>query len=46
MEQLISLLEAMKDTIDGLMTRLGISQKEARIAEVEQQASATNFWDG
>jgi peptide chain release factor 2 len=45
MEHLVSLLKDMKQTIDGLMIRLGIPQKEARIAELEQQASAPNFWN-
>ncbi|MBZ0302456.1 MAG: peptide chain release factor 2 [Anaerolineae bacterium] len=45
MEQLVSLLKEMKATIDGLIARLGIPQKEARAALLEQQASAPNIWD-
>lgn len=45
MEHLVSLLRNMKATIDGLMTRLGIPQKEARAAKLEEQASAPNFWN-
>lgn len=45
MEHLVSLLKDMKQTIDGLMIRLGIPQKEARIAALEQQASAPDFWN-
>ena len=45
MEHLISLLQQMKETIDGLMARLDIAGREARIADIEQQGSATDFWD-
>jgi peptide chain release factor 2 len=45
MDHLISLLKEMKQTIDGLITRLGIPQKEARIATLEQQASAPDLWN-
>jgi peptide chain release factor 2 len=45
MEQLISLLRELKTTIDGLITRLNIPQKEARIAALEEQANAPNLWD-
>ncbi|MAS33321.1 MAG: peptide chain release factor 2 [Anaerolineaceae bacterium] len=45
MEQLVSLLTEMKQTIDGLIERLGISQKEDRYAQLEQQAGDPAFWD-
>ena len=45
MDHLVSLLKEMKQTIDGLITRLGILQKEARIATLEQQASAPDLWN-
>lgn len=45
MDTLISLLNEMKSTIKGLMERLNITQKIARIEEIETQASAPNFWD-
>ncbi len=45
MEHLVSLLREMKDTIDGLMAQLSIPQKEARAAKLEEQASATDFWN-
>ena len=35
----------MKETIDGLMARLDIAEKEAQIQRIEEQASATDFWD-
>jgi peptide chain release factor 2 len=45
MDHLVSLLKEMKQTIDGLITRLGIPQKEARIAALEEQASAPDLWN-
>jgi len=45
MEQLVSLLQEMKMTIDGLMARLDIAGHEARLADIEAQASASDFWD-
>ena len=45
MDNLVDTLQEMKDTIDGLMDRLGIADKQARIQGIEQQASATDFWD-
>lgn len=45
MEHLVSLLADMKESIDGLMARQGIAECEARIAEIETQASATDFWE-
>lgn len=45
MDNLISLLAEMKKTIEGLMARLNIDQRQARIKAIEQQASAIDFWD-
>jgi peptide chain release factor 2 len=45
MENLISLLTQMKEEIDGLIARLGIADKLKRIAVIDQQASASDFWD-
>ena len=44
MDNLISLLTAMKEEIDGLMARLDIAGRARRIDEIDQQASAANFW--
>ena len=45
MDQLVSQLQALKETIDGLIARLGIVEKEAAIAVIERAASATDFWE-
>ncbi len=45
MDNLVEALQEMKKTIDGLMARLGIADKEAQIHAIEEQASATDFWD-
>ncbi len=45
MENLVSLLNGMKDRIDGLMTRLDIAGKADRIRELEQKAGQAGFWD-
>ncbi|MCE2490601.1 MAG: peptide chain release factor 2 [Anaerolineae bacterium] len=45
MDQLVSQLQAMKATIDGLVARLGIADKEAAIEKIEAAAASTAFWD-
>jgi peptide chain release factor 2 len=45
MENLVSVLTEYKTTIDGLMTRLDIAGKVARLQAIEEQASATDFWN-
>lgn len=45
MDQLVSQLLALKETIDGLIARLGIVNKERDIAAIERAAGATGFWD-
>ncbi len=45
MDNLISLLTEFKTKIDGLMTRLNIAGKVARLQAIEEQASATDFWN-
>lgn len=45
MDQLVSQLKAFKETIDGLIARLGITDKEAAIDAIEQAAGATDFWE-
>ena len=42
MENLVSVLTEYKTTIDGLMTRLDIAGKVARLQAIEEQASAIN----
>jgi peptide chain release factor 2 len=44
METLIALLQSMKAEIDGLIERLGITGKERRVAELEAQTGAADFW--
>lgn len=45
METLISQLKEMQKHIAELMQRLDIASKRARIDAIQEQASATNFWD-
>jgi peptide chain release factor 2 len=45
MDTLISTLTDMKTQIDGLVARLDIAQKAARIEAIQQQAGANDFWD-
>ena len=45
MDQLVSQLLALKETIDGLIARLGITDKEAAIMALERAAGASDFWD-
>jgi peptide chain release factor 2 len=45
MDNLVSVLTEYKTTIDGLMTRLNIAGKAARLQAIEEQASATDFWN-
>ena len=45
MDNLVSLLSDMKKQIDGLMTRLDISDKAQRVATLEAQAGDNNFWN-
>lgn len=44
MENLVSLLNGMKERIDGLMTRLDIAGKAQRIHDLEHQAGRPGFW--
>lgn len=44
METLIALLQSMKAEIDGLIERLGITGRERRVAELEAQSGAADFW--
>lgn len=45
MNNLISLINSMKEEIDGLMARLDIEGKIGRIEQLEAQASAPDFWN-
>lgn len=45
MEQLISLLNNLKDRIDGLMKRLDIDSKANQINALETQATSPDFWN-
>jgi peptide chain release factor 2 len=45
MENLVSLLNGMKERIDGLMTRLDVVGKAQRIQQLEQQAGTAGFWN-
>lgn len=45
MDSLIGTLTDMKVKIDGLMSRLSIMQKAARVDQIQQQAGANDFWD-
>lgn len=45
MEILIGQLNEMKQTVEGLMARLKITDKARRAAEIEEQSAATGFWD-
>lgn len=45
MEQLISLLQNMKERIDGLMERLNIADKIRQAQELEDQAGHPDFWN-
>ncbi|MDE0610217.1 MAG: peptide chain release factor 2 [Anaerolineaceae bacterium] len=45
MDQLVSQLRTLKETIDGLIARLGIADKESAIEEIEAAAASTTFWD-
>lgn len=45
MDHLISLLQEMKNQIDGLMARLDITEKAARIDDIQSKAGDNSFWD-
>jgi len=45
MDSLIGTLTDMKARIDGLMARLDIARKAARIDDIQRQAGANDFWD-
>ncbi len=45
MDALVSQLQSLKETIDGLIARLGIADKEAALAVIESAAGETGFWD-
>jgi peptide chain release factor 2 len=45
MDNLTSQLNTMKKEIDGMMERLAIAEKAARAAELEEQATALDFWN-
>jgi peptide chain release factor 2 len=45
MDSLISLLNSMKSRIDGLMAQLDIAGKKGRIAQLEEQSGAPDFWN-
>jgi peptide chain release factor 2 len=45
MDHLVSVLAELKATIDNLMARLNIAEKQARAQTIENEASAPNFWD-
>ena len=45
MENLVSLLNGMKERIDGLMARLDIAGKAQRIQELERKAGEPGLWN-
>lgn len=45
MDSLVTQLAAMKDQINGLMSRLDIQGKERQAIKLEEQASQPGFWD-
>lgn len=45
MDDLISLLNDLKNQIEGLMVRLQIADKAVRIGKIEAQSGESGFWD-